>query len=119
MGIVLLLAFAVVSLLYMAFSSEERRRYERIMRELRAAAQETQPGAPDVEAGMEKLGLTLREREVCALLLGAYSLKQVAYELQIAYGTANKHNTSIYRKLGINSKAELFQIFSVIPERNL
>ena len=32
MGIVLLLAFAVVSLLYMAFSSEERRRYERIMR---------------------------------------------------------------------------------------
>jgi len=126
MGIVLLLAFAVVSLLYMAFSSEERRRYERIMRELRALAQENasnmpitpdaqaQQGTPDIEARMEKLGLTSREREVCALLLGAYSLKQVAFELQIAYGTANKHNTSIYRKLSINSKAELFQIFGVI-----
>ena len=72
------------------------------------------PQPQDIEARMEQLGLTPREREVCALLLGAYSLKQVAFELQISYGTANKHNTNIYRKLGINSKAELFHIFGVI-----
>ena len=120
MGVVLLLAIAILSLLYSAFSEEERRRYEQIMRELRAAAQpasdSSQPPTttPDIETRMEQLGLTPREREVCALLLGAYPLKQVAYELQIAYATVNKHNTNIYRKLNINSKAELFQIFGVI-----
>jgi len=114
MGIVLLLAFAVVSLLYMAFSGEERRRYERIMRALRDMPEaRAQPGTVSIEAVMEKSGLTAREREVCALLLNAHSLKQVALELQIAYGTANKHNTSVYRKLGINSRAELFQMFGV------
>ena len=208
MGIVLVLAFVILSLLYIAYSEEERRRYNRIMRALRdleqadaADVQETEwvsdytvravdgfdsgdgsaeatdsavlaveaqtavggaavetetagdgaadrkaaevvnvaadtdlrdvhaqpiheddteagPGQgrreiPDRETRMEDMGLTAREREVCALLLSAYSLKQVAVTLQIAYGTANKHYTSIYRKLNISSKAELFQIFGV------
>ena len=118
MGVVLLLAFAVLFLLYAAFSEEERRRYERIMRELRRVVEEDAAGisdhsASDIEIRMEQFGLTAREREVCALLLSAFSLKQIAADLQIAYGTANKHYTSIYRKLGISSKAELFRKFGV------
>ena len=119
MGIVLLLAFAVLFLLYAAFSEEERRRYERIMRELRKMIEENavsvkdRSAASDIEVRMEQLGLTAREREVCALLLSAFSLKQIAADLQIAYGTANKHYTSIYRKLGISSKAELFRKFDI------
>jgi len=124
MGIVLALAIAVLALLYTAFSEEGRRRYARIMGELRALEREKADagqagfgqagfGTPDIETQMEQKGLSAREKEVCAMLLGAYSLKQIAIELHVAYGTVNKHNTSIYRKLGINSKAELFQLFGV------
>ena len=125
MGLVLALAIATLALLYTAFSEEGRRRYTRIMSELRALEREKADAAqagfgrtgfgviPDIETQMEQKGLSAREKEVCALLLGAYSLKQIALELHVAYGTVNKHNTSIYRKLGINSKAELFRLFGV------
>lgn len=69
--------------------------------------------SPDIEDKMEQMGLTAREREVCVMLLKAYSLKQIAAELHIAYSTANKHYTNLYRKLEISSRAELFQKFGI------
>lgn len=51
--------------------------------------------------------LTPRERELYLLLLEGFTLKESAQRLSIKYPTANTHMTGIYRKLGVNSRAEL------------
>jgi len=58
-------------------------------------------------------GLTPREKEVCALLLKAHTLRQIAGDLGIAYSTVNVHYTNLYRKLGINSRVELLVKFGI------
>jgi DNA-binding CsgD family transcriptional regulator len=56
----------------------------------------------------ENLGLSPREREIFALLLKNLPLKTIALELGISFHTVNNHYRSIYHKLGITSKGELF-----------
>jgi DNA-binding CsgD family transcriptional regulator len=51
--------------------------------------------------------LTPREKETFCILLGGYSLKETAKQLNIGYSTANTYQTSIYKKLHVNSRAEL------------
>jgi DNA-binding CsgD family transcriptional regulator len=51
--------------------------------------------------------LTHREKEAFFALLGGYSLKETAKQLGIGYSTANTYQTAIYRKLHVNSRAEL------------
>lgn len=51
--------------------------------------------------------LTQREREVFRLLVEGYTIKETAQSLGIKYSTANTHMTAIYKKLGVNSRAEL------------
>ena len=51
--------------------------------------------------------LTPRERETYSLLLEGYTLKEAALQLGIGYSTANTYQTAIYRKLHVNSRAEL------------
>jgi len=51
--------------------------------------------------------LTPRERDLFYLLLEGHTLKESAARLSIKYSTANTHMTGIYRKLGVNSRAEL------------
>lgn len=53
------------------------------------------------------LSLTPREHDVYHLLLDGFSLKECAEKLSIKYSTANTHMTGVYRKLGINTRAEL------------
>jgi DNA-binding CsgD family transcriptional regulator len=60
---------------------------------------------------LEGLGLAPREREVCVLLLKSMSVKQIAAEMNLAFGTVNTYYRSLYRKLGISSKGELFMRF--------
>lgn len=55
--------------------------------------------------------LTNREIEVCKLLLQGHTLRQISSILKIAYATVNTYYTSIYRKLNINSRAELILLF--------
>jgi DNA-binding CsgD family transcriptional regulator len=62
---------------------------------------------------LEGLGLSPREKEICRYLLQGLSLKQIGYELHISFDTVNTHYRSLYRKLGISSKAELFIRFGV------
>jgi DNA-binding CsgD family transcriptional regulator len=61
----------------------------------------------------ESLDLTPREKEVAAFLLQGYGTKQVAGELGIKIDTAKFHVKNLYKKLDIESKAELFARFSV------
>jgi DNA-binding CsgD family transcriptional regulator len=51
--------------------------------------------------------LTQRELETCQLLLEGYTLKETSKQLGIKYSTVNTYMTSLYRKLGVNSRAEL------------
>lgn len=51
--------------------------------------------------------LTPRETDLYHMLLEGYTLKEAAMELSIKYSTANTHMTAIYKKLKINSRAEL------------
>lgn len=55
--------------------------------------------------------LSRREIEVCKLLLEGFTLRQISGVLSIAYSTVNTYCTSAYRKLGINSRAELIILF--------
>jgi DNA-binding CsgD family transcriptional regulator len=59
----------------------------------------------------EKYCMTNREIEVCELMLSGYTLRQISAMLSIAYSTVNTYATNIYRKLNINSRAELFMLF--------
>lgn len=62
--------------------------------------------------------LTPREHDVFLLLLEGFTLKESAKQLSIKYSTANTHMSSIYKKLGVNSRAELIIDYRCINEAN-
>jgi len=57
------------------------------------------------------LNLSQRERQVLIFLMGGASLKQVAKRLQLSHHTVGDYVKSIYRQLGVNSRAELLSHF--------
>jgi DNA-binding CsgD family transcriptional regulator/MFS family permease len=61
---------------------------------------------------LEGLNLTSREKQILALMLTELSAKQIAGELTISVGTVNFHSNNLYRKLDIQSRAELFSKYS-------
>jgi len=56
----------------------------------------------------DHLELTDREHEIFTMLLKSISPKEIAYTLKVSYHTVVFHRTNLYRKLGIQSRAELF-----------
>lgn len=60
-----------------------------------------------LETRLKDFKLTPSEIEVCKLLLDGYTLRQISGMQSKAYATINTYCTSIYRKLNINSRAEL------------
>jgi len=61
----------------------------------------------DQEKKERVYSLTAREKDIYLLLLEGFTLKEVAQQSGIKYSTANTHMTGIYRKLGVNTRAEL------------
>ena len=53
-------------------------------------------------------GLPVDPLEIFNLLLIGTSPKEIAYNLKISYPTVNFHMNNLYRKLGIQSRTELF-----------
>lgn len=51
--------------------------------------------------------LTVRERDIYLLLVEGFTLKEVAKQSGIKYSTANTHMTGVYKKLNVNTRAEL------------
>lgn len=51
--------------------------------------------------------LTPREHDLYLLLLEGFTLKESAKHLGVKYSTANTHMTGIYKKLEVNSRADL------------
>jgi DNA-binding CsgD family transcriptional regulator len=60
------------------------------------------------------LDLTPREEEIFTMLLSGKAPKEIAYTLKISRYTVNFHQKNLYRKLGIQSRAELFARYSVV-----
>lgn len=58
----------------------------------------------------EQYGLTAREVEITYLLLDGLSKSQMCDQLCISLNTLKKHTLNIYKKLGIKSWRELFQL---------
>jgi DNA-binding CsgD family transcriptional regulator len=54
------------------------------------------------------LGLTPREMEILTLLLTEMSQKEIASTIKISRGTYNFHSANLYRKLGVQSRQEIF-----------
>ena len=61
--------------------------------------------------------LTEREAEVVQLLLRGNTVKGIARPLDIAPGTVRNHLKQIYRKLGVTSQGQLFNLFFRSLER--
>ena len=57
--------------------------------------------------------LTPRQRDVAKLLLEAKTRRQIAGELGLSESTVKTHTAELYKKLGINSRVELFKLFGV------
>jgi DNA-binding CsgD family transcriptional regulator len=71
----------------------------------------------DTVGGTEdNLDLTDREREVFTMLLKNSSPKEIAHTLEISYNTVVFHRQNLYRKLGIQSRAELLTLY--LPSKN-
>lgn len=54
--------------------------------------------------------LTPREEEVLQLLARRESPSQIEKNLYVAHGTLKAHISHIYRKLGVHSREELFEM---------
>jgi len=61
----------------------------------------------------DSLNLTAREKEVFTMLLTGKAPKEIAHTLKISYDTVLFHQKNLYRKLGIQSRAELFSRYQV------
>jgi DNA-binding CsgD family transcriptional regulator len=70
-------------------------------------------GPPEkIRIDFEKFRLTPRERDVCLLLLQGHTIRQIGLELYISYDTVKSHSRSIYDKLGISTRSELFMKYA-------
>ncbi|MEG0157195.1 MAG: LuxR C-terminal-related transcriptional regulator, partial [Anaerovoracaceae bacterium] len=69
-----------------------------------------------LQSRLKELKLSPQEIQVCTLLLCGYTLRQTASTLALAYPTVNTYCTAIYRKLSINSRAELLLMFKDYKE---
>ena len=55
--------------------------------------------------------LSPREREVFTLLIEGHTLRESAAILGLSYPTVNTHQTKLYKKLGVSSRAELIILY--------
>ena len=70
--------------------------------------------APEEEKGIEALvqahGITPREREIMELMVQGKSNKEIEDELCISFSTVKNHAYNMYRKLEVNSRAQLMYL---------
>ncbi len=66
----------------------------------------------------EDYSLTSRQKEIATMLLAAKTRRQIAGELGVSESTVKNHTSELYKKLGINSRVELFKIFGVSENQN-
>jgi len=60
----------------------------------------------------DNLNLTCREKDIFTMLLTGMAPKEIAFTLKISNNTVDFHRKNMYRKLNIQSRAELFAKYS-------
>lgn len=66
---------------------------------------------PSLLSMLQRMDLTNRQLEVLVLLLRRYSDAQIAKKLHVTLQTAKNHKTSIFKKLGVQSRQALYDKF--------
>ena len=111
-GVVLVLA----SLCLLAFPFMQKRLFQADWTDglhLRDLKEYSRPFAQTEELNLkEQLNLTSREEEIFTMLLRGSAPKEIAYTLKISYDTVHFHQKNLYRKLKVQSRAELFARYS-------
>jgi DNA-binding CsgD family transcriptional regulator/tetratricopeptide (TPR) repeat protein len=79
-----------------------RTRLEAVARRARIGLE----GADSADQTADRLGLTRREREVLALLIGGRSNREIGHQLFMAESTAGVHVSNIIGKLGVRRRHE-------------
>lgn len=67
---------------------------------------------PSMSEMVKEYNLSEREKDVLRLVLTGHSTKEICNRLFITETTAKKHISSIYNKMGIHSRSELFTLLS-------
>jgi DNA-binding CsgD family transcriptional regulator len=80
-----------------------------------AVVMQPAPPAAMLDGALRAMGLTGREREVAALVLGGQSAKAIAATLVISPWTVQDHLKAIYDKTGVRSRAELLGLGKMSP----
>jgi DNA-binding NarL/FixJ family response regulator len=73
--------------------------------------------SPAVAALARRYGITRREQEVMALLVEGKSNKEIEDVLSVSFSTVKNHVYNLYRKLEINSRAQLMHLVIVESAR--
>lgn len=66
-----------------------------------------------VDRAADAHALGRREKEALSLLLAGKTAGEIAQIMVVAPGTAKSHVYHVYRKLGVHSRAELFEMFGL------
>ena len=74
---------------------------------------EMQKAAKEKLDQFEPYKLTPRQKEVALLLLKGKTRRQISGELGLSESTIKLHVSELYKRLGINSRFELFKLFDV------
>ncbi|MBP5781007.1 MAG: helix-turn-helix transcriptional regulator [Clostridia bacterium] len=74
---------------------------------------EMQKAAEEKLDQFEPYQLTPRQKEVALLLLEGKTRRQISGELGLSESTVKLHVSELYKRLGINSRFELFKLFEV------
>ncbi len=73
------------------------------------------PGPSSVQERLDRLTtLTPREQEVYRHLIRGRTMKETARLLGVTYATVNFHCQGLYRKLCINTRAQLFMRYAML-----
>lgn len=67
-----------------------------------------------MDAVLEKYNISNREKEIVRLLLKGEDQKSIEDKLYISFHTVKNHVYSIYRKLGVKNRVQLFNLFQGI-----
>lgn len=100
------------------YKSSERKPAGEQASQRRTAAADDRNDMPDLSPVRERLDrlktLTPREREVYGHLIRGRKMREIALLLDITYATVNFHCNGLYKKLCINTRAQLFMQYSVL-----
>jgi DNA-binding CsgD family transcriptional regulator len=77
----------------------------------------TQEEGEAIAALVQDHGVTQREREVMELIVQGKSNKEIEEQLCISFSTVKNHAYSLYRKLDVNSRAQLmYLVMTSVPQ---